>query len=180
MSKRLGLCSICFSIVALSLCVQDAHARDNHDNPRRFALALDLDYSSAIDNSSVDQGGAFGVRIGSELDTLLVTLIPELNLNYHRFDASPDSASVFAGLVGGRIRFLKIVEPGIFAHAGIGHVAGYDAHLGFAFDAGVTVDLTILPLVDLGLHAAWNRVFGDSDDDGLSYSTLGAHVALVL
>jgi hypothetical protein len=180
MFNRLGLWSVCFSIIGLSLFAQDAHAHDSHDKPQRFSLALDLDYSSSIDNSYVDQGGAFGLRIGSELDTFLVTLIPELNVNYHRFDGSPDDASVFAGLIGGRIRFLKIVEPGIFAHAGVGHVDGYDPHLGFAFDAGVTVDLTILPLVDIGLHVAWNRVFGDNDDDGLSYSTLGAHVALVL
>jgi hypothetical protein len=160
--------------------VAHAHDDDGDERPQRFALAVDLDYSSAIDNSYVEDGGAFGVRIGTELDTFLVTLIPELNVNYHRFSGTPDNATAFAGLVGGRIRFLKIVEPGIFAHAGIGHVSGFDEHLGFAFDAGVTVDLTILPLVDLGLHLAWNRVFGDSDDDGLSYSTLGAHVALVL
>jgi len=174
----LGLFAVCLSAVWLSLPVQDAHADGRHDDPRRFSIAVDLDYGSAIDNSFVDQGWGAGLRLGHEMDTPLVTLIPELNLNYHKFDGAPD-AEVFAGLLGGRIRFLFFIEPGIFAHAGVGHVGGYDPHVGFAFDAGLTLDLTILPLVDLGLHLAWNRVFGDSDDDGLSYSTLGAHVALV-
>jgi hypothetical protein len=178
MLRRSGLCSVCLSISWL-LFAQDAQAGDRHDNPRRFSLAVDFDYGAAIDNSYVDDGGGGGLRIGSELDAFFVTLIPELSLNYHTFSGAPE-ATTFAGLIGGRIRFLKILEPGIFAHAGVGSVGGYDPHVGFAFDAGVTLDLTILPFIDLGLHAAWNRVFGDSDDDGLSYSSVGAHVALVL
>lgn len=76
---------------------------------------------------------------------------------------------------------MKFVEPGLFAHLGVGHVGG-DAlysHTGVAFDAGVTLDLTVLPLVDLGLHVAWNRVFG-GHDSGVTYGIAGAHVALVL
>ena len=178
MFRRLGLSVVCVAMV-WPVFVQDAHASDRHDEPHRLSLAADFDYGAAIGNSEVDDGGGFGIRAGSEHDFVLVTLIPEVGFNWHHFDSAPD-ATTWAGVLGGRIRFLKILEPGIFAHAGIGHVGGYDPHVGFAFDAGVTLDLTILPLVDLGLHAAWNRVFGDSDDDGLSYSSVGAHVALVL
>jgi hypothetical protein len=110
-----------------------------------------------------------------------VTLIPELVVDYQNFDSTPDRASIVTGKLGGRIRFLEIVEPGIYAHIGVGHVSGDEqyAHTGVAFDAGLTLDLTILPLIDLGLHVAWNRVFGGYDS-GTSYSTVGAHAALVL
>ena len=155
---------------------------DRHREPSRLMLALDLDYSAALSHSEIDQGGGAGVRIGLERDYFLVTMIPELQLNYHRLNANtPDDAVISAAKVGGRIRFLKIVEPGIFAHAGLANIAGdriYE-HTGIAFDAGLTLDLTILPLIDIGLHTAWNRVFGD-DESGLSYVTAGAHIALVL
>jgi len=57
---------------------QDAYAEERHDNPRRFSLALDLDYNAAIDNTFVDGGGGGALRVGSEMDAVLVTLIPEL------------------------------------------------------------------------------------------------------
>jgi hypothetical protein len=165
------------------VCSNTAQAdRDRrHEEGTRLTIALDFDYTSAISNDFIDNGGGGALRIGSELDLFIVTLIPELSLGYHSFGGDRDyDAKTFAGMLGGRIRFLKILEPGIFAHAGVGRLGGYDPHTGLAFDAGVTLDFTLLPLIDLGLHAAWNRVFGDTDHDGLSYGTAGFHVALVL
>lgn len=186
MLKSLGL-SVAAVTVGCFLCSNTAHAdRDRrHEEGTRLTVALDLDYAGAINNDFIDNGGGGALRIGSELDLLLVTMIPELSLGYHAFggddrgDRSYD-ARTFTGMLGGRIRFLKIIEPGIFAHAGVGRLSNYEPHTGLAFDAGVTVDFTLLPLIDLGLHAAWNRVFGDKDHDGLSYGTTGFHVALVL
>jgi hypothetical protein len=164
------------------VCSSSALAEDRrHEEGTRLTLALDLDYASAVENDYIENGGGGALRIGSELDLLLVTMIPEVSLGYHSFGGNSDyDATAVTGTLGGRIRFLKILEPGIFAHAGVGHIGGYDPHTGFAFDAGLTLDLTLLPLIDLGLHAAWNRVFGDSDHEGLSYATAGFHVALVL
>jgi hypothetical protein len=163
-----------------------AHDYDDHEYRRhergRLMLALDMDYSAALEPDEVDQGGGGGLRIGLERDYFLVTLIPELQLNYHHLNANTSAdATISSAKIGGRIRFFKIVEPGVFAHAGLGHIGGdriYE-HTGIAFDAGFTLDLTILPLVDIGLHTAWNRIFGD-DEDGVSYVTAGAHLALVL
>jgi hypothetical protein len=164
-----------------------AHGRyrdgDRDDRYRGgFMLALDLDYASAFTPDLIENGGGGALRIGTEHDLFLVTLIPELTLDYHTFGADTrDNATIVTGKVGGRIRFLKIVEPGIFAHIGIGNIGGDNkySHLGAAFDAGVTVDLTIIPLIDIGLHASWNRLFGGYDS-GTSYGVTGAHVALVL
>jgi len=144
-------------------------------------LALDLDYTVALSNDLIDNGGGGALRLGSEFDFFLVTLIPELTLNYHTFGADTrDNAKFMSGKLGGRIRFLKIVEPGIFAHVGIGNLSGDDqySHTGPAFDFGATLDLTIIPLIDIGLHASWNRIFGGYDS-GVSYFISGLHAALV-
>jgi hypothetical protein len=172
--------------LVLSGSTAHAHDYDDHEYRRhergKLMIALDLDYSAALEHSDIDQGGGGGLRIGLERDYFLITLIPELQLNYTQLNANTSNdATISTAKVGGRIRFLKIIEPGIFAHAGLGHIAGDRVweHTGIAFDAGFTLDLTILPLVDIGLHTAWNRIFGD-DDNGVSYVTAGAHVALVL
>lgn len=183
MIKSLSLCLA--GVLVGSFVFADTVRAQNREREegRSLTLALDFDYAAAISNDlEIDKGGGGAFRIGSELDLLLVTLIPELSFAYHSFGGEQDDrdATTFTGALGGRIRFLKILEPGIFAHAGVGHIGGYDPHTGFAFDAGLTLDLTILPLIDLGVHAAWNRVFGGDDHPGLSFATAGAHVALVL
>jgi hypothetical protein len=166
------------------VCSNRAQAEDRdrrHEEGNRGTIALDLDYAGAISNDYIEGGGGGALRIGSEHDLVLVTLIPELSLGYRSFSGvGRYEAKTYTGMLGGRIRFLKILEPGIFAHAGIGHVDDYESHTGFAMDIGATLDFTLLPLIDLGLHAAWNRVFESSDHDGLSYGTTGFHVALVL
>ena len=165
----------------------DASAHyDDDDYERRsrgrLMIGLDLDYSSAIKSPEIKYGGGFGIRVGTQRRIPFVTLIPELSFDYHSYDSeNPDRAAIWTGKIGGRIRFLRILEPGIFAHVGFGHVGGYDVidHTGVAADMGVSLDLTILPLIDIGLHGSWNRVFGGYDT-GTSYASAGAHVALVL
>lgn len=161
-----------------------ARAADTDDDGREdgagsFMLAVDLDYAGALDYDEFEGGGGIGVRAGSELDLMLVSLIPELSVDYHSF-SGPDDMNVVAGKLGGRVRFLKVLEPGVFAHVGVGHVGGVLDYTGVAFDAGVTLDFTLLPLIDIGLHGAYNSVFGGGKDVGLSYGTFGGHVALVL
>jgi hypothetical protein len=165
--------------------VADVHAQEDEAERRhrgRLMIALDMDYSSAIQNDQIAKGGGGALRIGTQRNLFLVTLIPELTLDHHSYGAErDDTASITTGKIGGRIRFLKIIEPGIFAHVGIGHVGGDPlySHTGVALDMGGTLDLTILPLIDIGIHGAWNRIFGGYDS-GVSYGTAGLHVALVL
>ncbi len=145
-------------------------------------VAIDFDYASAMQHDLVREGGGGALRVGSEIDLLLVSLIPEVTFDFHDFGArTRNHAQLLTGKLGGRIRFFKVIEPGLFAHLGLGTLSGDRrySHIGAALDMGVTLDLTILPFIDLGLHAAWNRVFGGYDS-GLSYGTSGFHVALVL
>jgi hypothetical protein len=183
---KLRSLSLCVAAVlsTYGVCSNQAHAHDGdrrHEEGNRGTIALDLEYAGGISNDYIEGGGGGALRIGSEHDLILVTLIPELSLGYHSFSGvGRYEAKSYTGMLGGRIRFLKILEPGIFAHAGIGHIDDYESHTGFAMDVGATLDFTLLPLIDLGVHAAWNRVFETSDHDGLSYGTTGFHVALVL
>jgi len=175
-------------LVGYTVCATQVHAQQGAPQGDRrreegvhATLALDFDYGTAFSGDIIEDGGGGALRIGAESDMLLVTLIPELVLGYHSFGGvGRYDAQVYNGMLGGRLRFLKIIEPGIYAHAGLGHLSGFASHTGFSMDFGVTLDFTLIPLLDFGVHGAWNRVFEGSDDDGLSYGTAGVHIALVL
>jgi hypothetical protein len=47
-------------------------------------------------------------------------------------------------------------------------------------DAGLAIDFTLLPLIDLGLHAGYNAMFPRDDGSALKFVTLGAQAAIVL
>ena len=51
---------------------------------------------------------------------------------------------------------------------------------GFAYDLGLFFDFTLLPLIDLGVHAAYNQLTAGSDDPAYHWLTFGAHAALIL
>jgi hypothetical protein len=180
MFKLRGLC-VGTLLVGYVLCSSQAHAQGREGRPQEgnhAAIALDFDYGTAFSGDVIEDGGGGALRIGFERDMVLITLIPELSLGYHGFGGvGRYDAQIYNGMLGGRIRFLKIIEPGLYMHAGIGHISGFESHTGFAMDFGATLDFTLLPIIEFGIHAAWNRVFGS--DDGLSYGTGGFHVALV-
>ena len=84
----------------------------------------------------------------------------------------------FAGLAGGRATIGKVIEPGVFAHVGAGHanLPGDDL-TGLALDLGLTLDLTLIPAVDLGVHGAYDAVAW-GDQGTFDYYRLGAHISL--
>lgn len=141
-------------------------------------LGVDLDYAYAIEEQSIESGGGAALRVGSELDLILVSLIPELYLSHHEF--ADMGASVTTGKVGGRVRIGKILEPGLYAHIGIASASQVDTYTAPAFDVGFTLDLTLIPLIDIGAHAAYNSVFATDDYDAFRYALFGLHAALVI
>lgn len=147
--------------------------RDDVDRgPGGTRLAFDVDYANRLDT---DQGGFGGaVRFGREYDILLLSLTPEFMANLHQF-SGPGEPFQFGGLAGGRATIGKIIEPGVFSHVGVGHVSMPDSLTGLAFDIGLTLDLTVIPAVDLGVHGAYDSVgWGDETFD---WYRLGAHLA---
>jgi len=79
------------------------------------------------------------------------------------------------------VQFLKVLEPGLYAHLGYGHLAGSlgDGRSGATADAGVTLDLTILPLIDLGLHGGYNGLLKSGDSQAFDSYVVGVHGALI-
>jgi len=172
---------IAASLLALALSAAPAHADDGDDGDSwaRFMLGLDLDYAYAIDDQSITSGGGGALRLGSELDLILITLIPEAYISHHSW--SEADASITTGKLGGRVRIGKILEPGLYGHFGIASAStGGATYTSPAFDLGFTLDFTLLPLIDIGAHAAYNAVFETKTRDAISYALFGLHVALVI
>src|SRR6187402_778032 len=115
-------------------------------------LSLDAEAAFPSDESH-DTGWGGGVRFGHEWDLVLISLTPEIGANYHAFGGAPDAES-FAVVAGGRVGISFVLKPSAFLHAGVGHF-GYDTALGdvsqtsLAYEAGLALDLTMLPVIDI-------------------------------
>jgi hypothetical protein len=168
------------ALCALALLAQPAHADDDGDSWARFMIGLDLDYAYAIEEESITAGGGGALRIGSELDLILITLIPEAYIGHHRWSEGDSSITDFK--LGGRVRIGKILEPGLYAHFGLAAVSGgqADSYSAPAFDGGFTLDFTLIPLIDIGAHAAYSTVFETGDQGAIRYALFGLHAALVI
>lgn len=144
----------------------------------KTAIAVDLDYAVPID-SDYDSGGGFAVRVGQQLRLPLIAITPELAFADHSF---PDGPTAYRGLAGLRLGFGEIIRPGVFAHLGLGHLtlpSPFPSHTAFTYDAGVFLDLTVIPLLDLGIHGGYNRLNEGEGVAAFDWATIGAHAALV-
>lgn len=144
------------------------------------AIGVDLDYTHGISEGPAATGGqGFNVRLGYKLDLLLAQITPEVGFAYHSF-AGDESVKFSQGIVGGRLAFGKILEPGVYAHVGYGHLGADDGgRSGATVDAGLTLDLTLLPFIDLGVHGGYNGMLAKDNDNAFDTYVLGVHGALV-
>lgn len=145
-------------------------------------LGVDVNLNYPHDRDDTDSGGGVGVRIGNEWDLLLLRLTPEASATYAGF-RGPSDAAAYQLMGGARLGVGFIIEPSIYAHAGGGYLdwGNYDSGVGVAYDAGAALDLTVLPLIDLGLHAALAGISSPaSDSPALNWTVLGAHFAIEL
>lgn len=168
MKPAIGLISIASALILASL---SSRAR------AETRLALDLDFATAIDERGIDAGTGGAIRLGQELDLAILSLTPEVGGSYHTFAGFLD-ASHYSGFVGGRVGFGKVIEPGAFAHIGIGRLSGAGGgDTGPAFDVGVYLDFTLLPILDLGVHAAYDVLLLD-DGESFDWARFGAHASI--
>lgn len=159
---------------ALSL-AQPAFAEDM----TKTQLALDLDFVHPISESSVDAGGGGALRLGQQLDLVALSLTGEFGVGYHSFGgvAEPRDYTAFAG---GRVAIGKFLEPGAFIHVGASRlVDDFSASWAPAMDFGLSLDLTVFPLLDLGVHGTYVHRFATSDASTFRYMIVGPHVALL-
>jgi len=182
----LGLFALASLVVAVPAHADDAR-RDSgdyddhrHDHDRgKLHIALDFDFDAALDAPQTKAGGGGALRLGEKYDLLLVSFTPELGGSLHSFGGS-DQTKLYEGFLGGRFGVGKILEPSIFGHVGVGHVRGLETRTAPVLDAGLALDFTLLPLVDLGLHGGYNVMLPRNDGTALKFFTLGAQAALVL
>ncbi len=143
------------------------------------AIGADLDYTHGISEPQVGSGTGFNVRLGYKLDLLLVQLTPEIGGAYHTFSGTAD-AKFSQGIVGARLAFGKVLEPGLYAHVGYGHLgAALGGRSGATVDAGLTLDFTLLPFIDLGIHAGYNGMLKSDPDPAFDTFVAGVHGAVV-
>jgi hypothetical protein len=177
MSRRLSFALPTLAALFAGLLVFGS-ARDAHASSGT-AIGVDLDYAHGISEPGTDNGTGFNVRLGYKLDLLVLQLTPEVGGAYHTFTGDAD-AKFSQGIVGGRLAFGKILEPGVYAHLGYGHVSEFGtSRSGATIDGGLTLDLTILPLIDLGIHGGYNGLLATDGYPAFDTYVLGVHAALV-
>jgi hypothetical protein len=107
-------------------------------------LGVQADFSSPLGQTSSLGTGVTGT-LGYGVDLALIEVIPELGASW--FGASRR----LLPRVGGRVMVGKIVEPGAYAH--VVFADGLSLAPGRAgWDAGVMLDITAVPHLDIGLH----------------------------
>ena len=145
--------------------------------PSRAENKLSLDAGAAFPaGAGNDDGFGLGLRYGHEWDLAVISLVPEMGLGYHAFGGSND-ADVFTVFGGGRVAIGFILEPSVYAHAGVGHVASdFDKFTSLAYEVGAAIDLTAIPMVAFGPHLTLAGVAGNESRKPFSWMEIGGHI----
>ena len=146
------------------------------------AVAGDIDFAAPID-SSYASGAGFGLRLGYHAHVPFLIVTPELGFSYHGFGGDY-SARVYRGIAGVRLAIGEILRPGVFAHIGLGRLQADGplpdpTHSALSYDAGAFLDFTLLPIINIGAHAAYNRLDASDGLGAVDWMTLGAHAEVV-
>jgi hypothetical protein len=180
--KSLSLCVMRTLIVsALAVSAWLGSANSAH---AETAIAADFEARIPLSLDDVTSGPAFGIRLGQQLHLPLITLTPEIGFNWGSFSDGP---TIYRGILGARVGIGEILRFGVNAHIGFGHysweIATVDeSHTGFTLDGGLFLDLTILPLIDIGVHASYARISGDEEKglEPVQWLAFGLHAALII
>lgn len=173
------------NILALSVCAAGACTFLSAPCWASNVLAVDVESGTPSDSvPDASSGFGVGVRFGHEWHPLILSLTPEFGASYRAFSGLSD-ADAFTVVAGGRVGLGFILEPSVYAHAGLGHFsygtpAGEASATGLGYDVGAALDFTALPAVDFGVHATLAGIGGDSDTADLAWLALGAHIEFEL
>lgn len=146
-------------------------------------FSVDANYAQPLLVEDATHGFGGQLRLGSRLDLKILTLDSEIVAGGVAFyDANGDpAAQSYHGLLGPRIGILWGLRPSVFAHLGVGHTNFVTANsqTSLAGDLGLALDITFLPVIDIGGQAAWNFVAGDAWSPQTQYLTAGLHITFV-
>jgi|HubBroStandDraft_2_1064218.scaffolds.fasta_scaffold194647_1 hypothetical protein len=147
--------------------------RDRDWSRDRFTSALNLGFDGEgvadvappnVNQNGVEAGSGFKVRVGAQIHRRFLRIIPEGGFSYtHLFvtDAGGDNLgwNMERAFVGARIGFGEIVVPVVYGHVGYGWrdttQGPVPASGGFAGDAGLALDLHLIPHFGFGFHAEY-------------------------
>jgi hypothetical protein len=143
------------------------------------AVAGDLEVDAPSDTDA-DTALAFAVRLGWQLQVPLLVVTPEVGYHHVAFADELTLDRVFAGL---RLGIGEVFRVGAFGHVGVGHAVFHSPEEGqgvtdVTYDVGGFLDLTLLPLLDVGVHAGYGRVRADGRG-AVQWVPVGVHLALI-
>src|SRR5690606_27832512 len=106
-------------------------------------------------------------------------------LGRHEFGGTSDVA-IYRGMVGGRFAAGTLFQPSVFAHIDMGHLGlvvpdsdTRSEHAHVATDAGLALDFTAIPLINVGIQGSYNNIAGTSSDPAFSWIQAGLHATLI-
>jgi hypothetical protein len=148
------------------------------EGDKRARLAVDIDYSLALGEGDTDHGLGGALRFGYLLNLAATSITPEVGLAYHGFDGTL-SPSIYTAFVGGRATFSGVLAPGLYARLGIAH-SNDDAVSRTVpmIGAGLTLDFSPMPVLDVGLHTGYENLFGSDEANAFDWWTFGGHVGV--
>jgi hypothetical protein len=110
---------------------------------------------------------SIGLRLGHEIDLKVARFVPR-SAGRHSRDF------VLRGIAGGRFSFLRIIEPGAYAHLGYGGIVGETG--GLTYDGGLQVDL-VVSRVRAGIHMG-AELDGSGSGSSDPFFVLGLHTGV--
>jgi hypothetical protein len=141
---------------------------------RAVEIALDASYgASGTDQLSL--GGGAALRAGYALPVSSITFVPEVGVDAFGFGATrgTPNAAMYGGFVGGRLRFGRVFEPGVFAHVGVLGVSWRDDYVAPTADAGLFLELALVPWLILGVQGEFKSTFATDGRPTISWYTFG-------
>lgn len=149
------------------------------------AVAADVEAAVPLLPSRVSAGYAGNLRLGYKLNLLVLSITPEIGGGYTGLqgDLAP---GIVRGFVGGRVAVGALVQFGVYGHIGYAHVSyddiggtKIDGRSAPTYDGGLTLDLTVLPKIDVGVHAGYMLVAGSDGQRPVATINPGVHAAII-
>ncbi len=116
-----------------------------------------------VNGNDVRGGGGFKLRVGETFRFADLRVTPEIGYGFTHLFANDDAGdpaydwNLHRAFAGVRFGFGRFVVPVVYGHVGYGWRATNDPIIpqasGFAYDAGVALDLHLLPHFGFGAHA---------------------------
>lgn len=180
----LAAAAICTTAAATSYAQETPSSQEHGVGPgqghdeRYTQIVLDGNFASSAENQTGNGGGG-ALRVGEAFPVGFLVFVPELGGDFFKF-AGPQEAKTYGGFAGARMRFGRLVEPGLFAHVGVAGVDRVDKYAAPTVDLGITVDVTYFERVLLGVQGQYKSAIGTGGDPSFSFYTAGLSAGVKL